>query len=405
MRGGNLQHDLPLLVALGDLSRLTGEDKYREAADAYLGFFLENCTQTPTGLWPWGEHAHWDFYEEQVGHTIHEHLGMAPRSFWEKAWELRPEAIVGEADGLINHVVNLETFDFNRHANVLEALPEPRAEGMTFLDFPRHGGFYMGVWAFAYSKTGDEKYLDWITAMMDHFEDNTHPDSGLMRMATAERGRESARLTTAVSAGLTMLESVPLLGDTPQAERCETMARRLITSVANLPHRLEEREFVRAAAYAGPSVTDKLKWHAPGFAAHYGGGTFLGTEARMWVLAWKLTGEQRCLDIARAMAACYAEVELLPETEHTRAQVFGTLVNLMVDMHEADGGEQWLPAAERYGQQAIGKLYYDGLFRGATNLCYYESELWVSNLVHSLLRLHAATSDGGETVDSLFFAR
>lgn len=402
--GGNLQHDVPLLVALGALSGLTGDAKYRQAARAYLAHFLSNCTRTKTGLWPWGEHAHWDFYKDEHGHATHEHLGLAPRSFWELAWTLNQDAVLGEANGCINHVVDLKTFDFNRHADISNLLPEPRREGTRFLDFPRHGGFYLYLWAFAYSKTGNEKYLGWVKGMLDHFEANTHPKSGLMRMATKDRNREVARLGSSLSTALTLLEAAPLLGDSDQGNGCTRMGRALIGAIASLPHKLEERKFVSSCAYAGPVEKDKLRWREPGYTAHYGKG-FLGTSARMWAHAYELTGSESCLDIARAMAQYYAEAGGVPEAEHTRAQVFGTALNLMLDLHQHDRGKQWLPAANAYAQQAIKKLYYNGLFRGATGLHYYESELWVSNLVHALLRLHSLVDDRDVTVEALHFAR
>ena len=83
--------------------------------------------------------------------------------------------------------------------------------------------------------------------------------------------------------------------------------------------------------------------------------------------------------------------EEIPRERHAPAQVFGSTINLMLDMHELDGDPRWIEAAERYAQAGIERLYYDGLFRGATDLWYYESELWVSDLVSALVRLHTIT--------------
>jgi len=402
--GGNLQHDLPLLMALEALSDLTDDGKYREAARAYLAYFLDNCTKAQTGLWPWGEHAHWDMYKDEPGNTTHEHDGLPPRTFWELAWSLNPGAVEGEAAGCINHVVNLKTFDFDRHADITRPLPEPRPAGACFLDFPRHGGFYVYLWAFAYSKTGDEKYLRWVKGMLDHFEANSHRQSGLMRMATKDRDRDVAQLGSSVSTALTLLEAAPLLENEEQGRRCERMGRVLIDAVASLPHKLDERRFVSSCAYAGPVERDKLRWLAPSYTAQDGRG-FLASRARLWVHAYELTGSKRCLDIARAMAQSYAEASGVPEAEPTRAQVFGTVLALMLDLHEHDGGKQWLRAAEAYAQQAIKKLCHKGLFRGATGLHYYESQLRVSNLVHALLRLHSFVDERNVTVKALHFAR
>ena len=64
IRGGNLFHDVMLLRAADCISDLTGQAKYRDAATAYLKFYFEHCRQ-PTGLFPWGEHAYWDFFAER----------------------------------------------------------------------------------------------------------------------------------------------------------------------------------------------------------------------------------------------------------------------------------------------------------------------------------------------------
>lgn len=385
MFGGNLQHDVPLLIAMEQMTALTGDEKYREAAHDYLRFFLGNCAGTPTGLWPWGEHAHWDFYTESVGHYSHEHLGLPPQSFYDLAWEINPQAVIGEADGCINHVVNFETFDFNRHADVLQPLPEPRPEGLGFLDFARHGGFYLYEWAYAYSKTGDEKYLGWINGMVDHFEDNRFPNG--IKMATPERNLTQWSLSLA----LTMMQAAPLIGDNETGKRVARLAGEYLTEQA------------ADGSFDTEQLQEKINARPPGFNYGYGYGDFSLTN--LWVLAHRLTGEQRYLDIARVNAAFYRDVQDVPDDPELRAIVFGELIELLLDMHEFDGDQAWLDSAERYAQLAIERFYHDGLFRGGTKLWYYDSELCVSTLVHALVRLGAVKSGNADAVPALYFHR
>ena len=50
LRGGNLFHDVMLLRACDAATALTGDPKYRDAASAYLAFFLEHCPQPGEAL-------------------------------------------------------------------------------------------------------------------------------------------------------------------------------------------------------------------------------------------------------------------------------------------------------------------------------------------------------------------
>ena len=63
--GGNLLHDLPLLGCWYDLGRVLGLPRFAEAADGYLQWFLDNCPNPVTGLFPWGEHTFWHFVYER----------------------------------------------------------------------------------------------------------------------------------------------------------------------------------------------------------------------------------------------------------------------------------------------------------------------------------------------------
>nr|MBP8952825.1 hypothetical protein [Armatimonadota bacterium] len=142
----------------------------------------------------------------------------------------------------------------------------------------------------------------------------------------------------------------------------------------------------------------------PAFDADYGG-EFLCMDGLLWVQAYRVSGNTRFLDIARGIAGFYAREPRVPEQTNTRAKVFGSLVELMLDMAELDGGDQWLPAAESYARQGVELLYHNGIFRGATGLWYYESELWPSTFVHSLVRLAAVLDGKGTQVPTNYFHR
>ncbi len=91
--GSNLIHDEATLKTLYALAAASGRPDYAEAADLYLQRFATHCTDTATGLFPWGEHSFWHLVEDRVGNSyaltidrpmtesaIQDHLRQAPAS-------------------------------------------------------------------------------------------------------------------------------------------------------------------------------------------------------------------------------------------------------------------------------------------------------------------------------------
>ncbi len=399
--GGNLAHDRPLLEAMEYVSEYTGEAKYREAARAYLDFFVNNCTDTPTGLWPWGEHVYWDFYGDRYrqDNRNHEAEGASLFRFWEIAWEVNPRAVLGQASGLINHVHDLNTFAFNRHADIARVLPDPRPEELLrgTLDFQPHGGRYMRIWAFAWSKSGDETYYGWIERMADYWEDVRLEDSGMLPVLSQYAYRPALRPSPGgnLSCGIAMLESAELLEGTELAKRLRRQG-------------MEYLDLVAAQASAPPEVV--------GFDSGYGGVSILSRQIggrpitafsgnATQMLAYRMTGDGRHLEAARQVAEAYAAIDEVPEYDHLRAGVFGQLIHMMLDMHAFDPDPRWLEAGERFAQAGIEGLYYDGLFRGATGQWIYDSHLYPSSFVHGLVRLHSVVEQEDTPAPPLYYHR
>lgn len=401
IRGGNLFHDIMLLQAADTLTELTGETRYRQAATAYLKFFLDHCRQ-PTGLFAWGEHAHWDFYREAPGHTIHEFLGGIPAAFWERLWQLSPEAVQGEADGLLNHVVDLERFAFNRHADIRKPLPLPRPPARGYLDFPRHGGFYLHLWTYLYRKTGEGKYLNWSQKMIDKHWQEKHAVSGLPPGCPA-RDQRSASSETMLSFSVSVLEAARFLPQGPARVHYETTAKSFLDSILRLPHRPHEGQFLSDWTLGCPPEQAAGSWSKP-FEYGYGGG-FTADNGALLAAVSRLTGDPRALRLAEGYAAFYAAHDPPPPTEIVRAHVYAAILGLFNDLYEQTGKPVYLQQAERYARLAIERLFHRGLFRGATGINHYEGDMMVGNLVYNLVWLHSLKEKTKIKVEPNWFNR
>ena len=400
--GGNLFHDVMMLQACDLLTRLTGEAKYEQAATDYLTFFLETCPQR-TGLFPWGEHAHWNFFREAPGHRVHEFLGGVPAPFWDRVWALNPEALRAEADGLLNHVVNLDTFDFDRHADVHNPLPVPRPRGMGFLDFPRHGGFYLGLWTAMHAKTGEKRYLQWSHGIIDHTFRSRDPKSGLPPACTRTQRTETIAVESVLSLAVSLLEASQLLPPGEDRDRYESVAEAYLDRILDLPHRPDQGQLL-VSFRAGADRPDIEAAYSDPYRYEYGGG-FTADSAVLLVAAHRATRDPRALALAEAFAGFYAKNDPPPPWEIVRAHTYASIIGLFADLYDLTGTAEHLTQAERYGQLAVGRLFWRGIFRGATSINHYEGDLMVGNLVYNLAWLDAIKSGAPVDVRPDYFNR
>lgn len=400
IHGGNLFHDVMLLQAMDHLSSITGNKKYKQAVTDYLTFFLKNCPDPTTGLFPWGEHAYWNFYEEKPSNDIHEFLGGIPNSFWERLWAIHPDAVKAEAYGLINHVKNLDNFDFDRHADLFAPMPVPRPEKYGGMDFARHAGFYIGLWTFAYSKTKDEKFLDWSQKMIDHHWRMRSVRSGL---PPDRKGAKNASAVSTLSLALNLLEAAELLPQGRVRDRYNEVATAYLDPILRLPHKPEEGKFLIDFPLDSTPEQATGSYGEP-YIYGYGGG-FSADYAGLLVGVYRLNKDPRALKLAQGFANFYSKNNPPPLTEAVYARVYASIIGLFNDLYEINKKEAYLEQSKRYAREAIETLYHDGLFRGAANVGHYEASMMPGNLVYNIVWTHALEHNAGIRMEPNYFAR
>lgn len=161
--------DRALYETLRELSRITGEPRYRRAADEALEWWFRH-TQGPTGLYPWGEHLGWDFEHEcptyfrgpskfLYGACYHEVKDTVP--FLDVLARI-PAAAPGRRTPLERYALGIWKAHFwdkgrayyDRHGDYTgHDDRQGCANG-----FPAHLGAYLRVWAWAWVHSRDHTF-------------------------------------------------------------------------------------------------------------------------------------------------------------------------------------------------------------------------------------------------------
>jgi len=115
----NFASQQPLLRTLDGLTALTGQKKYRQAAEQATGYALQNLT-TPNGLLYWGGHLAWDLEKEQpVGQYADVHELKSHQPYYRIMWRVNAPATRKLMEAVwMGHILDWSLLDYNRHASV-----------------------------------------------------------------------------------------------------------------------------------------------------------------------------------------------------------------------------------------------------------------------------------------------
>lgn len=115
----NFASQQPLLRLLDGLTALTGEARYRQAAEEATQYALKHL-QAPNGLLYWGGHLAWDLEAEKPvgqGTDTHELKGHQP--YYELMWRADQRATGRLMEAIwAGHILDWSLLDYNRHASV-----------------------------------------------------------------------------------------------------------------------------------------------------------------------------------------------------------------------------------------------------------------------------------------------
>jgi len=202
----NLASQQPLLRALDGLTALTGQEKYRQAAEDAVRYALDHVT-TPNGLLYWGGHLAWDLQGDRpVGQYSDVHELKNHQPYFRLMWRVNPEATSRLMEAIwAAHVLDWSRLDYNRHASVKKPVrpkwDHPFQENLD-VPFPAQGGnlsfvnvtpplLHSGVMLATLDENGAA--LEWTRRLLYRWQQAEHPRTGLSGGQLSYRAHDRAQ--------------------------------------------------------------------------------------------------------------------------------------------------------------------------------------------------------------------
>tara|TARA_Y100001934_G_scaffold154556_1_gene185189 strand:+ start:224 stop:1687 length:1464 start_codon:yes stop_codon:yes gene_type:complete len=388
--GSNVNLDQNLYRVLYLLSEITGDAKYRDAADAALTKFLKATPSPKTKLFAWGEHLCWDLKKDGWASNDNRstHEPKRPTILFEKLHALNPKAMIGYCDGLWEHQIqDHKTGNFSRHADYTRHAP-----GKDW-DFPKEGGYFIHDWAQAWQKTRESRFLDHIDVLASRFLRKLGKTRHKLIEFDSRRGYAST--VSSLSLVLDSHRAAQLVGDAPVRDRLEQLTASIDQGLLALPHEVVSKGFVQCV-----TVEDDYQLYQPekngGYTSTWAMKYGRKPTAMYGILCHARSQQLRDGDVAdqyRELALQAARKYLTSEpnmADRPWPLELGMAIFLQLAAHESTGDAKFLERARHFAALAKAAYWSDGnpLPKADPKCDHYENATRADTLALALLKLH-----------------
>ncbi len=273
-------------------------------------------------------------------------------TIYDLLWDRDPDKTLTEIQAIYDYKIHdYDTFICNRHSDYYYGKCDD------VLTFIKHTGLFTHAFAFAHSKTGDDKYIQWAKKMSGVFWSIRNPKTNLIR-GCVQRQTDAWENSSTAGPGLLALFLMRGYQWSPEPELLEK-------SLAYLNgiyeyHRADDKGGFRASVAC--DGTD-LK---PGELEEYWEGPIRTAKAA--ALAYALTREPRMLELADSVVS-----NTTPEMEFPGSVVERCLISdaiearscilsTAIDLFELTADAEYLDRARALAEDAIARFLYRGLF-------------------------------------------
>ncbi len=365
--GSNLYRDIHNIKTLYELTEITGNQKYKDAADAYLKSFLIHNVSPYTGLFAWGEHMYWDVFLDTVVAQRHElEIPLPP---WEILWELNSTKVKNEIDAIYKiHIYDKKTFWYDRHGNWYTGVPDEPAVRGTWI---KHSGLYAYSFAFMYVKTHDPKYLTWLHGIAGVFWKFRNKKTGLVRS-------EGQGGNTADQMQLLAFYLVKAYQLCHQKFLLDYAADYMRAFAKYTYDPANGKFFSGAYVEIGTPANEGYQrvWDSYGEAAYTG---------HTLALLYELKHDKFFLNYAERIAKYFNYTPLEPSAS---PENFGRGIRLFLDLYDATGNGKYLQEARKFSNLALTKLFKNDLIKESVEGYIYNADSDPGLLAMQLIRLY-----------------
>jgi len=414
-QGASLYWDMPQIVVAYYLSEKTGDATYADASDAYIRAFFANCV-AKNGRFLWGNHYYYDaFRDSTVGFTykgipkgvdfteetgtLHEMRPFAPS--WQVLWDIDPQiteaAIRSAVDG---HLIYPATGEFNRHAT-------GDSPGHAFLEA---GGVLVHMLAWLYEKTQDTTLLDKAKKIANYSFSNQGAETGLLENSPNENRWDKIYSTTEVGLWARNLIEAANYVDATTQEQWITMADEAMSAwlqygfdpdksdyygilrVANGEPVFEEDFLADFASKTVYSPDNYTSFWEPLFPRH----DYPMPFAESCLKLYQLTGKKQYQSATYRWLTAIKNDLPAWDGKGGYADLYGRVIHFLLGGYEAFSDERFRILAQDVAEEAVSRLYADGMFRTHTGEDRYDVADTFGLLAASLIWL-----DTGEEPDMM----
>jgi len=356
-QSGNLGRDAEFLNALYALSRITGDRKYADAADAYLWDVIRLAIHPQTGFFASGAHLNYDLLEDKVSGRRHE-IERQIVPYW-RIWQMKPNAITRYADAIMaGHFQDRKRFGWNRHADW-----DTNNPGTEYGNFAEYGAAFTYLWAFACSRTHDPKYREWMEKLTISYASKGDETTARFPSCWWADRKNGNPIVSRDSPGVAQLF----------LKACELAPDRWVLSAA--------------LAHLDSCHADSPNWEQAAWSAYWQGKPWGGTTA---LLAYRLSGDGKYLQWARGFAE---RLEGVARPKAMMAMMVAGNIDFFTQLYLATGERRWFDKALEFVNLAGQFAQPSGLFAGAIGLdrpLYYDATQGPGYLSEALIRLYQA---------------